>query len=33
MEEIIERYLDLETHPSAEAGMGRLPEQIMRRQS
>jgi mannose-6-phosphate isomerase-like protein (cupin superfamily) len=29
----IERYLDLETHPSAEAGLGRLPEQIMQRGS
>lgn len=33
MEQTIERYLDLDTHPSAEAGMGRLPEQIMRRKS
>ncbi len=27
----IDRYLDLETHPSAEAGLGRLPERVMRR--
>lgn len=26
----IDRYLDLETHPSAEAGLGRLPERVMR---
>lgn len=26
----IDRYLDLETHPSAEAGLGRLPEHVMR---
>lgn len=25
----IDRYLDLETHPSAQAGLGRLPENIM----
>jgi hypothetical protein len=30
-ERVIERYLDLDSHPSAEAGLGRLPEQIMRR--
>ena len=33
LEQAIERYLDLETHPSAEAGLGRLPEQVMRRGS
>jgi hypothetical protein len=33
MEQTIERYLDLDTHPSARAGLGRLPEQIMRRDS
>ena len=33
LERTIERYLDPETHPSAEAGLGRLPEQIMRRGS
>lgn len=27
----IDRYLDLETHPSAESGLGRLPAQVMRR--
>jgi hypothetical protein len=27
----IERYLDLEQHPTAEPGAGRLPERIMRR--
>jgi hypothetical protein len=31
LERTIERYLDLETHPSAEAGLGRLPDQVMRR--
>ena len=30
-ERTIERYLDLDAHPSAERGLGRLPEQIMRR--
>jgi mannose-6-phosphate isomerase-like protein (cupin superfamily) len=30
-ERTIERYLDPETHPSAEAGLGRLPEEVMRR--
>lgn len=28
---IVDRYLDLETHPAAESGVGRLPEQVMRR--
>lgn len=27
----IDRYLDLDTHPSAEAGLGHLPEHVMRR--
>jgi mannose-6-phosphate isomerase-like protein (cupin superfamily) len=27
----IDRYLDLETHPSAEPGLGRLPQQMMQR--
>ena len=31
LEQTIERYLDPEQHPSAEAGLGRLPERIMRR--
>jgi mannose-6-phosphate isomerase-like protein (cupin superfamily) len=31
LERTIDRYLDLETHPSAEAGLGRLPERVMRR--
>jgi mannose-6-phosphate isomerase-like protein (cupin superfamily) len=31
MEEIIDRYLDLDAHPSAEAGLGRLPDKVMRR--
>jgi mannose-6-phosphate isomerase-like protein (cupin superfamily) len=31
LESTVERYLDLETHPSAEAGLGRLPEHVMRR--
>jgi mannose-6-phosphate isomerase-like protein (cupin superfamily) len=30
-EKTIERYLDLETHPTAQSGLGRLPEQVMRR--
>jgi quercetin dioxygenase-like cupin family protein len=30
LERTIERYLDSATHPSAEAGLGRLPEQVMR---
>jgi hypothetical protein len=33
LDRTIERYLDPETHPSAEAGLGRLPEQIMQRGS
>ena len=31
LEEVIERYLDPETHPSAQLGLGRLPESVMRR--
>jgi mannose-6-phosphate isomerase-like protein (cupin superfamily) len=31
LEARIERYLDLEAHPSAETGMNRLPKQVMRR--
>jgi mannose-6-phosphate isomerase-like protein (cupin superfamily) len=31
LEHTVDRYLDLETHPSAEGGLGRLPEQAMRR--
>lgn len=31
LERTIEGYLDLDTHPSAEAGLGRLPEQVMQR--
>jgi hypothetical protein len=31
LERTVDRYLALETHPSAEAGLGRLPEQVMRR--
>jgi mannose-6-phosphate isomerase-like protein (cupin superfamily) len=33
LEQTIERYLDLNAHPSAEAGAGRLPEQVMQRRS
>lgn len=33
LERTIERYLDLDAHPSAEAGAGRLPEQVMQRGS
>ena len=29
MESTIERYLDLDTHPSAQRGLGHLPEQVM----
>ena len=32
LQETIDRYLDLETHPSAEAGRGSLPEKVMRRE-
>lgn len=31
LERRVDRYLDLETHPAAESGLGRLPEQVMRR--
>ena len=31
LEGTIDRYLDLETHPSAEAGLGRMPAQVMQR--
>lgn len=31
LEKTIERYLDPATHPSVEAGLGRLPDQVMRR--
>ena len=31
LEKTIERYLDPATHPSAEAGLGHLPDQVMRR--
>ena len=33
LERVLDRYLDLETHPTAEAGLGRLPERVMRRTS
>lgn len=29
LERTLDRYLDLETHPSAEAGLGRLPKHVM----
>jgi mannose-6-phosphate isomerase-like protein (cupin superfamily) len=31
LERTIERYLELETHPSAQSGLGRLPGRVMRR--
>jgi mannose-6-phosphate isomerase-like protein (cupin superfamily) len=31
LERAIDRYLDLETHPTAQAGLGRLPERVMSR--
>jgi mannose-6-phosphate isomerase-like protein (cupin superfamily) len=31
LEHTIDRYLDLDTHPSAEAGLGHLPAEAMRR--
>jgi quercetin dioxygenase-like cupin family protein len=31
LERTVDRYLDLETHPAAEVGLRRLPEQVMRR--
>jgi len=30
LERTVDRYLALETHPAAESGLGRLPEQVMR---
>jgi hypothetical protein len=33
LERTIERYLDPTTHPSAQAGLGRLPEHVMSRTS
>ena len=30
LERTLDRYLDLETHPSAEAGLGQLPAHVMR---
>jgi hypothetical protein len=31
LERTLNRYLALETHPAAEAGLGRLPDHVMRR--
>jgi hypothetical protein len=31
LEKTIERYLDIDTHPSGQRGLGRLPEQVMAR--
>jgi mannose-6-phosphate isomerase-like protein (cupin superfamily) len=31
LERTVDQYLDLDTHPAAEAGLGRLPEQVRRR--
>jgi quercetin dioxygenase-like cupin family protein len=31
LERRVDRYLDLDTHPAAEAGLGRLPDEVMRR--
>jgi quercetin dioxygenase-like cupin family protein len=31
LERTVDRYLDLETHPTAQAGLGRLPEGVMSR--
>jgi quercetin dioxygenase-like cupin family protein len=31
LEQTIERYLDIDSHPSAQRGLGRLPERIMAR--
>jgi mannose-6-phosphate isomerase-like protein (cupin superfamily) len=31
LEKTIERYLDIDTHPSAQRGLGRLPERVMAR--
>ena len=33
LERVLERYRDLETHPTAQSGLGRLPERVMRRTS
>lgn len=33
LERVLDRYLDLETHPTAQSGLGRLPERVMRRAS
>jgi mannose-6-phosphate isomerase-like protein (cupin superfamily) len=33
LEKTIERYLDIGTHPSAQRGLGRLPERVMARAS
>lgn len=33
LERVLDRYLDLETHPTAQSGLGRLPERVMRRTS
>jgi hypothetical protein len=31
LERTLDRYLDLDAHPSAQAGLGRLPERAMSR--
>jgi quercetin dioxygenase-like cupin family protein len=31
LERTVDRYLDLDTHPAAESGLGRLPGRVMRR--
>jgi hypothetical protein len=31
LERTIDRYLDLQTHPVAQAGLGRLPDRVMSR--
>jgi len=31
LERIVDRYLDLEAHPTAQAGLGRMPERVMSR--
>lgn len=33
VERLFERYLSLESHPSAETGFGRLPDRVMRKQA
>ena len=30
LDRMLDRYLDLDTHPTAERGLGRLPERVMR---